>query len=132
MIAIHALAAYVGLAIRTTRLIARDRALFKEFNVPTTLGVWVWLFPVPAIMALFPASVLSCLMFGCGAAIPFFVPGLVAASHARRLFQTAGTDRVDRAQRGADEVVLGAIIGIIVVLACCLIFWLCHLGVTTT
>ncbi len=98
--------------------------MFVEFNVPTSLGLWVWLFPVPPILTFFAVPGVTQLLFGYAVAILFFVPGLVAAVHARKVFQTAGTDRVDRAQRIADEAVLGGVIGVLVVLVCCSMYWL--------
>jgi hypothetical protein len=118
-----ALAAYVSLARNTSRVIAGNRALFEEFHVVPSLRRWVWLYPIPIVLGLIPVPALQFLVVGAALGAVFFIPGIVSAVRTRARFQTAGTDRVDPAQKAADHAVLGGVLGVFGVLIYTIAFW---------
>jgi hypothetical protein len=120
---IIALIAYVTLAMDTSRVIARNRALFEEFNVAPSLRLWIWLYPVAMALYLLPSPILRLLVARLAIGTVFFIPGIVSAVRTREGFERAGTDRVDSAGKAADHAVFGGIVGIIAVLTYTIMSW---------
>ena len=109
-------------------MIARNLALFEEFDVAASLRIWIWLYPIPMLLCLISMTSLRFLVMRAGLATAFLVPGMVSAFRTRARFETAGTDRVDTLQKAADHAVLAGIIGLLVVLSYTVI--LCAFAVT--
>ena len=123
MLVIGALVVLIGVAVTTSRTVRRNRAIFQEFGQSSGLAAVIWLYPIPAILALIPLPVVQLLAFGVPLAIAFFIPGIVIANANRKGFEVAGTDRVDPVQGAATHAIYVGVLGIIGTLAESGLFW---------
>ena len=92
---------FVSMAYRIVTKVRRESAIFAEFKQSIALGYAALLFPLgPVFMLLFGARAPLIGIFLCAAC---YVPGLVLARRATRVFDRAGTDRVKTAKGAAWE-----------------------------
>lgn len=123
MFGIGALAFYVWVAAKTTSAISREREVFTEFGQSDMLKLFIWLYPIPFVVGVLPSVWLHLLVFGLPVSALCFVPGMVLAHTNRQKFETAGTDRVDRAERAVSMAIWTGLVGIIYVVLRTLLFW---------
>ncbi len=111
-----------GMALRISKAL-RDEAITLEiYEVSRTLHVLVFLFPFgPSI--LFYGSFYAPLALSAFTASLCYVPVLVIASRQARRLQTAGTDRVVKAESAISEAFGVALVGVIFVVAATAITW---------
>ena len=126
MFVLAALIVLISVAIATSRTIQRNRAIFQEFGQSAGLATAVWLYPIPAVLALLPVPLILLLFIGVPLGVGFFIPGMLIASANRKGFEVAGTDRVDPVQHAASHAFYVGILGILGTLVASALFWLFH------
>lgn len=111
-----------GMALRISKAL-RDEAITLEiYEVSRTLHVLVFLFPVgPSI--LFYGAFFAPLALSSFGALLCYVPVLIIARRQARKLQTAGTDRVAKAENAISEAFGVALVGIIFVVVAMAIAW---------
>jgi hypothetical protein len=124
MLQILGLICLIGVAIETARTVHRERAIFVEFGQTTVVELLVWLYPLPLAIPFLVPQLVGFLLFPIPLGILFFLPAMAVGNVNRRCFQQAGTDRVDRAQRAADHVVMSGVLAIVVFSGVTFVLWL--------
>jgi hypothetical protein len=123
MLQILALICLIGVAIDTARTVQRERAVFAEFGQTTAIKWLVWLYPLPLVIPIFVPSLARYLLFPIPLGIVFFLPAIAVGKLNHRCFQRAGTDRVDRAERAADHVVMSGVFAALGFLGFAFVLW---------
>ena len=115
-------------AITLGRTVRSGEALFAEFGAgsPGLIAWTLWLYPLPPVAALLPLPITAFLLFHIPLAALAYLPGILAARQARRQFEIAGTDRVDRVQKACDTAVAAGIGGVLYVLVVCGLGWVIY------
>lgn len=104
--------AFTVIAIRTSLIVIREAAVFREFNQSRSLALLVFLVPLGPIVYLVSVHRLGWLVAALGSAA-CYVPAFVAARRRLSAFDRAGTDRVNTARNAASHVVGAAIVGLV-------------------
>lgn len=122
MLHLALLAFFAGMALRISKALQQEAITLEIYELPRILHVLVFLFPIgPGVM--FYGSFVVPLPLSAAAALLCYVPVLlIARSQARRL-QTAGTDRVSKAESALSEAFGVALVGVIFVVAATAIAW---------
>jgi hypothetical protein len=111
-----------GMALRISKTLRDEAVTLEIYELPRTLHVLVFLFPVgPSI--LFYGSFHVPLALSAFTASLCYVPVLIIARRQARKLQTAGTDRVAKAESAISEAFGVALVGVIVVVAVTAIAW---------
>lgn len=100
------------IALKASKAIRTQSAIFTEFEQSNVLALLVFLYPAGPIIkilggAYFPAVMVFGLTTIC------YIPALVIARKQISVFQVAGTDRVRTSKDALTSVVSGAFIGLI-------------------
>ena len=108
------LVVFVVMAYRITTGIHRESAVLQEFKQSRALIFLVLLFPLGPLIIFFGMSRLP-FPFAFLAAAACYVPALVVARRSGRELETAGTDRVQRAQTLMSQAFGTALAGLVYV-----------------
>ena len=127
MLQLVLLVALIVVAYNTQKAVRRERKTFAEFEQTTAIEWLVWLFPLPLAISILVPPLAPHLLFPIPLGVLFFVPATLVAALNRRRFERAGTDRVDRAQRAADYVVMSGMLAIIAILGIAFVAWMFRL-----
>ena len=111
-----------GMAFRISKML-RDEAITLEIHdLSRTLQVRVFLFPVGPSALLYGAFYAPLALAAVGALL-CYVPVLLIARRQSSKLQTAGTDRVAKAESAISEEFCVALVGVIFVVAVVAITW---------
>jgi hypothetical protein len=114
MLDIAFLILFCVMAIRITRAVFRQSAIFREFNQSRALGVVVLLYPMGPLVTMVGTWKLGAVLALTLAAACYF-PGLMMARRLGHALERAGTDRVRDTRSIATEAFGTAIAGFIYV-----------------
>lgn len=98
-------------AVRITRAVGKEAAIFREFGQSKQFRVLVWFFPAGPIFLLAGSFLGFVVAFALS--VVCYLPAMVAARKCIASFERAGTDRVKRAQNTATQAFGNAIAGLV-------------------
>jgi uncharacterized membrane protein len=111
MLDIALFAFFAVMAYRIAQSVRREAHILAEFKQPQTLGLLVLLFPLGPLVLLV-GSLLTPFPVAHIAAVFCYLPALIGARRQARALETAGTDRVQRAQTAISQAFGTALVGL--------------------
>lgn len=115
MINIAILITFLVIAFRASNALRKNSHIFYEYKLITSLPVLVFLYPVGPLLLL--AGNLLHAFYLYPLAIFCYIPQLIIARRNSLILETAGTDRVDDAKSALTLTTLGALAGLLYLLA---------------
>jgi len=103
---------FVVMAARIAQSVRRESAIYREFNLPQSLGYLVFLFPLGPVLSLTITLRLGWLV-AVVLVLACYLPSFLVARRHLSIFECAGTDRVKGAERAASQAYGTAIVGFI-------------------
>ena len=102
----------VVMAVRISRAVGREKAIFEEFRQPTSLGPASLLYPLGPIVVLAGTWIIGSIAALILAAA-CFVPGLLISRSRMRAFERSGTDRTKGALEASTQAFGAALAGLL-------------------
>ena len=102
----------VVMAFRINRAVARERAIFEEFQQSRSVGAVALLYPVAPIVVLVGTWIVGSIAALILAAGCLF-PGLIVSRRRMRAFEQSGTDRTNGAVAGSAQAFGTALAGLL-------------------
>ena len=100
------------MAFRIISIVRQEADIFREFNQSQSIGWLSLLFPLGPIVYFVLALKVGWLL-AIILSIICYLPGLIAARKRITTFETAGTDRVQKAQGAASQASAAAVVGLV-------------------
>jgi hypothetical protein len=100
------------MSYRISKAVRDEATVLAEFKLTTKLALLVLLFPLGPIVFLF-ASVLIAFPLAYVAAASCYIPALLTARQQARTLETAGTDRVQKAQTAVSQAFGTSLVGLL-------------------
>ncbi len=122
MLEIALLLFFGGMAICISKVLRSEAITLEIYGVSHSLYLLVFLFPLGPTILLY-GSFYAPLVFSAFGALLCYVPVLIIAKHQARKLQTAGTDRVAKAEKAIAAAFEIALVGIIFVVVATAITW---------
>lgn len=111
-----------GMALRISKILQSEAITLEIYEVPRTMQFLVFLFPAGPVLLLHGTVYVPFSLGALGALLCYLPTMLLARKQAHRL-QTAGTDRVARAENAISEALGVALAGVVFVVAATAITW---------
>jgi len=105
---------FIVMSYRIFRAIRAEEAIFREFNQSQILSVFSLLFPIGPV-ALIIGSFKFPVSLACALAAFCYLPSLIVARRQSRAFESAGTDRINRAQTAISQALGTSLVGLVYV-----------------
>jgi len=101
------------MAYQVASIVVRESAIFREFGQSRLLGASALLFPFGPFMWLIVPRLSVPTLLGASVVFLCYLPAIILARRSARVFESAGTDRVRRAQEATTKAQLAGFIGFI-------------------